>query len=70
MAEELQEDFKDLSPEEQGTLKKLREKDSKPYRSPTGFFKWLVAALGGGMVLFYFYTAGLAAVATQYHRGV
>jgi TRAP transporter 4TM/12TM fusion protein len=26
--------------------------------------------LGAGMVLFYFYTAGLAAVATQYHRGV
>jgi TRAP transporter 4TM/12TM fusion protein len=70
MAEELQEDLKDLSPEEQEKLKKLMEKDSKSYRSPTGLFKWLVAALGGGMVLFYFYTAGLAAVATQYHRGV
>ena len=70
MAVELQEDLKTLSPEEQEKLKKLMEKDSKSYRSPTGFFKWLVAALGGGMVLFYFYTAGLAAVATQYHRGV
>lgn len=70
MAEELQEDLKDLSPEEQEKLKKLMEKDAKSYRSPTGLFKWLVAALGGGMVLFYFYTAGLAAVATQYHRGV
>jgi len=70
MAEELQEDLKHLSPEEQEKLKKLMEKDSKSYRSPTGFFKWLVAVLGGGMVLFYFYTAGLAAVATQYHRGV
>ncbi len=70
MAEELQEDLKDLSPEEQEKLKKLMEKDSKSYRSPTGLFKWLVAVLGGGMVLFYFYTAGLAAVATQYHRGV
>jgi TRAP transporter 4TM/12TM fusion protein len=70
MAEELAEDLKSLSPEEQEKLKKLMEKDSKSYRSPTGFFKWLVAALGGGMVLFYFYTAGLAAVATQYHRGV
>ena len=70
MAEELQEDLKDLSPEEQKKLKKLMEKDSKSYRSPSGVFKWLVAALGGGMVLFYFYTAGLAAVATQYHRGV
>ena len=70
MAEELQEDLKDLSPEEQEKLKKLMEKDSKSYRSPLGFFKWLVALLGAGMVLFYFYTAGLAAVATQYHRGV
>ncbi|MDH3998309.1 MAG: TRAP transporter fused permease subunit [Desulfuromonadales bacterium] len=70
MAEELQEDLKDLSPEEQKKLKKLMEKDAKSYRSPTGFFKWLVALLGAGMVLFYFYTAGLAAVATQYHRGV
>ena len=70
MAEELQEELQDLSPEEQEKLKKLMEKDSKSYRSPTGLFKWLVAALGGGMVLFYFYTAGLAAVATQYHRGV
>ncbi len=70
MAEELQEDLKNLAPEKQATLKQLMEKDSKSYRSPTGIFKWLVAALGGGMVLFYFYTAGLAAVATQYHRGV
>ncbi|MDH3868035.1 MAG: TRAP transporter large permease subunit, partial [Desulfuromonadales bacterium] len=70
MAIELQEDLKDLSPAEQEKLKKLMEKDSKSYRSPTGIFKWLVAMLGGGMVLFYFYTAGLAAVGTQYHRGV
>jgi TRAP transporter 4TM/12TM fusion protein len=70
MAEELQDELKDLSPKEQEKLRKLMEKDSKSYRSPTGPFKWLVSALGGGMVLFYFYTAGLAAVATQYHRGV
>ncbi|WP_298037420.1 TRAP transporter fused permease subunit [uncultured Desulfuromonas sp.] len=70
MSEELNEELEDLSPEEQEKLKKLMEKDSKSYRSPTGFFKWLVALLGGGMVLFYFYTAGLATVATQYHRGV
>ena len=70
MAEELQEELRDLSPEEQEKLKKLMEKDSKSYRSPTGFFKMLVAVLGAGMVLFYFYTAGIAAVATQYHRGV
>ncbi len=70
MAEEIQEELQALSPEEQEKLKKLMEKDSKSYRSPTGFFKLLVAVLGAGMVLFYFYTAGLAAVATQYHRGV
>ena len=45
MAEELQEDLKNLSPEEQEKLKRLMEKDAKSYRSPTGFFKWLVAAL-------------------------
>ena len=70
MAKELQEDLQGLSPEEHEKLKKLMEKDSKSYRAPIGFFKWLVAVLGAGMVLFYFYTAGLAAVATQYHRGV
>lgn len=30
----------------------------------------LVAVLGAAMVLFYFYAAGIASVATQYHRGV
>lgn len=70
MAEELLEDLKDLSPEEQEKLKKLLEKDAKSYRSPTGLFKWLISGLGAGMVLFYFYTAGLATVGTQYHRGV
>jgi len=70
MTEELQDDLQGLSEEEKEKLKKLMEKDSKSYRSPTGFFKGLVAVLGAGMVLFYFYTAGLAAVATQYHRGV
>lgn len=70
MAEDIQAELKDISPEEKETLKKLMEKDSKSYRSPTGMFKWLVAALGAAMVLFYFYAAGVAAVATQYHRGV
>ena len=69
LPEEMQE-LQDLDEKEQQKLKKLMEKDAKTYRSPTGLFKWLVAALGAGMVLFYFYTAGLAAVATQYHRGV
>ena len=52
MAKELQEDLQGLSPEEHEKLKKLMEKDSKSYRSPIGFFKWLVAVLGAGMVLF------------------
>jgi len=70
MAEKPHEEIEDISPEEQEKLKKLMEKDAKSYRSPTGLFKWLVAALGAAMVLFYFYAAGVAAVATQYHRGV
>ena len=70
MTEEHQDDLQDLSAEEKEKLHKLMEKDARSYRTPTGFFKGLVAVLGAGMVLFYFYTAGLAAVATQYHRGV
>ncbi len=70
MAEELQDELKDLDPAEQEKLKKLLEKDSRSFRTPTGFWKWTVAILGAVMVLFYFYSAGLQAVATQYHRGV
>ena len=70
MAEELIDEIKDLSPEEQAKLKKLLEKDAKSFRTPTGFWHWVVAILGAVMVLFYFYSAGLQAVATQYHRGV
>ena len=70
MTDAIKDEFEDLDPEGQKKLKELMEKDAKSYRSPGGFWKWLVALLGGGMVLFYFYTAGLAAVATQYHRGV
>jgi TRAP transporter 4TM/12TM fusion protein len=69
MAEEL-EDLKELPAEEQEKLKKLMEKDSKSFRTPTGFWKWAIAVLGAIMVVFYFYSAGLTAVATQYHRGV
>ena len=51
-------------------VKELLEKDAKTARAPTGPWHWLVAALGAAMVLFYFYTAGVTSVATQYHRGV
>jgi TRAP transporter 4TM/12TM fusion protein len=70
MAEESRETLQHLSPEEQKKLKKLMAKDAKSFRTPTGFWHWVVALLGAGMVLFYFYSAGLKAVATQYHRGI
>ncbi|MEA3465851.1 MAG: TRAP transporter fused permease subunit [Thermodesulfobacteriota bacterium] len=60
----------EIKDEAQVDLKELMEKDAKSHRSPDGLWKWLVAFLGASMVLFYLYTAGLAAVATQYHRGV
>ena len=60
----------ELSDSEQERLQELMEKDNRKHRVPTGLWRWVVAVLGAGMVLFYFYTAGLAAVATQYHRGV
>ncbi len=70
MSEELSDELKDLSPEEREKLKKLMEKDTKTFRTPTGFWHGLVALLGAGMVLFYFYSAGVKAVATEYHRGI
>lgn len=70
MSEDLEKDFENLSPEEQKKLKKLMEKDAKAIRTPTGFWKWVVALLGAALVLFYFYSSGVAPVATQYHRGV
>jgi TRAP transporter 4TM/12TM fusion protein len=35
-----------------------------------GLWNWITALLGASMVLFYFYTAGVTTVSTQYHRGV
>ncbi len=45
-------------------------RESRTAREPTGPWRSVVAALGAAMVLFYLYTAGVASVATQYHRGV
>ncbi len=59
-----------LTEEQKRKVQELLEKDAASGRTPAGFWYWLVAILGGGMVLFYFYTAGLASVATQYHRGI
>ncbi len=51
-------------------VKELLEKDAKTARAVTGPWQWLVAGLGAFMVVFYFYTAGVSSVSTQYHRGV
>jgi TRAP transporter 4TM/12TM fusion protein len=59
-----------LDEEQKQKVQEILEKDSATGRSPSGFWHWIVALLGFGMVVFYFYTAGLASVATQYHRGV
>ena len=63
-------DLQDLSPEEKKKLKDLMEKDAKSFRDPTGFWKVATALLGASLVLFYFYTAGISTVGTQFHLGV
>ncbi|HSH70496.1 MAG TPA: hypothetical protein VK997_11300, partial [Deferrisomatales bacterium] len=69
MSEEL-EHLVDVDEENQAKLKALMEKDAKSGRSSTGVWKWIVAVLGVSMVVFYFFAAGVASVATQYHLGV
>jgi len=69
MTEE-QKGLETLDEEQKQKVQEILEKDSATGRSPSGLWKWIVALLGFGMVVFYFYTAGLASVATQYHRGV
>ena len=51
-------------------LHELLEKDAKTARSSGIPWKWITSGLAALMVIFYFYTAGIASVATQYHRGV
>ena len=70
MSSSEEEGLEGLDKEQKEKVKKLLEKDAASGRRPAGFWQWVVALLGGGMVLFYLYTAGLASVATQYHRGV
>ncbi|KJS00924.1 MAG: C4-dicarboxylate ABC transporter permease [Desulfobulbaceae bacterium BRH_c16a] len=70
MSEDLDKDFADLKIDEKKQLKKLMEKDAKSFRRPTGFWKLFIALLSIGMVLFYFYAAGIASVGTQYHLGI
>ena len=70
MSSSEEEGLEGLDKEQKEKVKALLEKDAASGRRPAGFWHWVVALLGGGMVLFYLYTAGLASVATQYHRGV
>jgi len=70
MSDDLEKEIASVDEHGQKKLKELVEKDSKSARKPTGLWKWITALLGASMVLFYFYTAGIATVATQYHRGV
>ncbi len=60
----------EIEADDPGTLRDLMEKDAKTARQPGQPWKAIVAVLGAVMVVFYFYTAGIASVATQYHRGV
>ncbi|MBW6508838.1 MAG: TRAP transporter fused permease subunit [Desulfuromonadales bacterium] len=59
-----------MDAEDKDKLKKLMEKDAKTFRSPTGFWHWVVALLGAVLVVFYFYAAGVASVGTQFHLGI
>lgn len=70
MAESEDKGLEGLDAEQKKKVQDILEKDAASGRTPSGFWHWLVALLGFGMVVFYFYTAGLASVATQYHRGV
>ncbi len=70
MAEELGDEIKTLDAEGQQKLKELVAKEAKAARKATGIWKWITALLGAIMVVFYFYTASISAVATQYHNGV
>jgi len=48
----------------------LLEKDSKSHRDLNEFWGWVTAIIGAGLVLFYFFSAGLRPAGPQYHRGV
>jgi len=68
--EERQDELAGVDVHDRKKLKELMEKDAKTARKPTIPWNWLAAGLGAAMVLFYFYTAGVSTVATQYHLGV
>jgi TRAP transporter 4TM/12TM fusion protein len=51
-------------------LKKIQAKEAKTGRKLSGFWSLTVSLMGLGMVLFYFYAAGVRPVSDQYHRGI
>lgn len=69
MSDELK-DLEGLDAEKQQKVKKLMAKEAKAVHTPEGFWKIITSALGGFLVLFYFYAAGISTVGTQYHLGV
>jgi len=70
MSEDLQKEIESIDKKDQKKLKELVEKDARSARKPTGMWKWITSLLGATMVLFYFYTASISTVATQFHVGV
>ncbi|MEW6427121.1 MAG: TRAP transporter fused permease subunit [Thermodesulfobacteriota bacterium] len=70
MAEELEDGIQGLDDEGRKKVRDLVGKEARTARKPVGIWKWITALLAAAMVVFYFYTASIAAVATQYHNGV
>ncbi|MBU0676133.1 MAG: TRAP transporter fused permease subunit [Proteobacteria bacterium] len=70
MSEELEDEIKTLDQQGQLKLKALVGKEAMVARRPSGVWKWIAALLAAFMVVFYFYTASISAVSTQFHNGV
>lgn len=70
MAEQSEYEIKNLDAKGQQKLKELVGKEARTARKPFGSWKWITALLGAAMVVFYFYTASISAVSTQFHNGV
>jgi TRAP transporter 4TM/12TM fusion protein len=68
--DELHEESHGQSVARKAELQKIQAKDAKTGRKLTGFWKMLISLMGLGMVLFYFYAAGIRPVSDQYHRGL
>ena len=69
MSDNLSQDM-NLDRAQEQELKKIVAKDSKVGRTLSGFWGMLVSCLGLVMVVFYFYSAGITPLDTQYQRGI